>query len=129
MAGNKILIVDDSITYLQFAATSLQTAGYDVVTSNSAWISGIVIKERPDLILMDVQLGSVSGVAAVSVLRKRSFARDTCILLHSSGAHDKLAELARSCGASGCLVKDGRAESLIRSVKQALASTQKTAAQ
>ena len=129
MTKQKILVVDDSKTYLHFAVSALEKAGYSTLSADNAWISSLVAKERPDLILMDVQLGSVSGVAAVSVIRKRSFARDTCILLHSSSAHDQLTELAHSCGANGCLVKDGRAESLVRAVKQALAANQKAIVQ
>ena len=69
----KILVVEDSKTYLQFVTGVLTKAGYEVLSASNAWVTNIVNQERPDLILMDVQLGAVSGVAAVTALRKRNF--------------------------------------------------------
>lgn len=116
----KVLVVEDSKTYLQFVSSTLGKAGYIVLTSDNAWITNTVAIEHPDLILMDVQLGAVSGTAAVSVLRKRSFCKNTHILLHSSEPQEKLADMARACGADGYLCKDGREQTLLRAVKQIL---------
>jgi DNA-binding response OmpR family regulator len=118
----KVLVVDDSKTYLEFTANSLRDEGYDVITSDNAWISNLVSRERPAMILMDVQLGSVSGVEATSILRKRAFARDTLILLHSSGPEETLSELTQRCGADSYLVKDGQAHNLLKKVKHLLAA-------
>ena len=66
---NKILVVDDSKTYLQLASNALKRGGYEVLTADNAWISNIINQEKPDLVIMDVQLGAVSGVNAVTALR------------------------------------------------------------
>lgn len=96
----KILVVEDSKTYLQFVTGVLTKAGYEVLSASNAWVTNIVNQERPDLILTDVQLGAVSGVAAVTALRKRTFS-GIKILLHSSEPSAALAEMAKSCMRTG----------------------------
>jgi twitching motility two-component system response regulator PilH len=128
MSKSKILIVDDSKTYLHFAVGALEKAGYEVISADNAWISNVVNRERPDLILMDVQLGAVSGVAAVSALRNRNFCAGIKILLHSSETNDTLAEMAKTCGADGYLHKDGREDTLLQGVQRTLRSREKQVA-
>jgi CheY-like chemotaxis protein len=121
----KILVVEDSKTYLQFVTGVLTKAGYEVLSASNAWVTNIVNQERPDLILMDVQLGAVSGVAAVSALRKRNFCNGIKILLHSSEPSAALAEMAKSCGADGYLPKEGSEERLLQGIRQVLHSSAK----
>ncbi len=120
MSKEKILVVDDSKTYLHFASSALERGGYEVITADNAWISNIINKEKPDLIIMDVQLGAVSGINAVTALRNKSFCKSTRIVLHSSENAETLASMAKSCGADGHLTKDGSELTLLRCVKQIL---------
>lgn len=120
MPKQKILVVEDSKTYLQFVTGVLVKAGYEVLSASNAWVTNIVSQERPDLILMDVQLGAVSGVAAVSALRKRSFCHGIKILLHSSEQSSVLAEMTHSCGADGYLPKEGSEERLLQGIRRVL---------
>lgn len=124
MNNNKVLVVDDSSSYLQFTVRALERAGYQVLTSDNAWITNIVSRERPDLILMDVQLGAVSGTDAVNILRKRSFCKDTIILLHTAGEKDKLDAMSAACGAHGYVIKDGKPETLLDSMSRYIGSKQ-----
>lgn len=128
MSKGKILVVDDSKTYLHFASSALERGGYEVLTADNAWISNIINKEKPDLVIMDVQLGAVSGVNAVAALRNRSFCKSTRIVLHSSENADALASMAKSCGADGYLPKDGNELTLLRCVRQVLSNTPTPAA-
>ncbi len=124
----KILIVDDSKTYLLFASNALRTAGYRVLQSEDIWVSHLVKEEKPDLILMDVTLGAVKGTNAVSALKKCRFSDSSKIYLHSSEKSEKLAELTRECGADGFIPKDGNGHNLVLKVNAALLSSQKNTA-
>lgn len=72
MTNIKVLVVDDSTTYLEFTKNSLEGAGYQVITSTDAWISGIMLKEKPNIVLMDLTLRSISGVDAINALKNEN---------------------------------------------------------
>ncbi|SRR5690554_794688 len=121
--AQKILVVDDSKTYLVFALHALKNAGFTVLQSEDIWITQLVKRERPDLILMDVTLGVVmQGTNAVRALKKCSFCEGIKIVLHSSEPAEKLEELYIGCGADGYITKDGEAETLVKKVKEALST-------
>lgn len=116
----KVLIVDDNKTYLRFAESALSSAGFEVLTAEDIWISPVVAREKPGLILMDVTIGSANGTSAVKAIKKRSFGQGIKIVLHSSESDAKLAELSTGCDADGYVCKDGNADNLIRRVRQFL---------
>ena len=119
-----IFIVDDSPTTLQFTASVLRSAGFRVETTGNIWIAGMVREQRPELILMDVNLGLVkSGPRVVESLNRMTSARRmTRIFLYSSLNEDKLRELVGRCGADGFIRKGISPGMLVRRVKEALAS-------
>ena len=118
--ARRILIVEDSKTYLALASTALEAAGYDVVRSETIWISRLVNQHKPDLVLMDVSVGGCKGTSAVSAMRKCSFGSRIKIFLHSSEPDEVLSGLTQQCGADGYIVKDGRCENLVSTVDRAL---------
>lgn len=120
MKKSKILVVDDSKTYLAFATAALEDAGYTVIQSQDIWISRQIRTECPDLILMDVSLGPSKGTCAVSAVKKWNFSTGIKIFLHSAESAETLSELARDCGADGFIRKDGSAQQLARKVSSAL---------
>lgn len=69
MAGERILIVEDNAMNMMLAADLLELAGYDVLQARSAEIGmRIAREEKPDLILMDVQLPGMDGLTATRAL-------------------------------------------------------------
>jgi CheY-like chemotaxis protein len=67
----RILVVDDDERNLRLAAAALEQAGHHVVGLQSA-TEGIESARRsppPDLVLMDVQMPGMSGIAAMRILR------------------------------------------------------------
>jgi len=119
--NRKVVIVDDSPTALSFASQTLSAAGYIVHATESFWeVSSLVYEHRPDLVLVDVQLGrTLRGTTAVSALRKR-FPR-VRFVLYSTLERRELSELANACGADGFLHKDGNAAALKEHVEALLA--------
>ena len=120
MSNNKILIVDDNKTYLTLASSLLQDAGFDTCMSDSIWISRIINQYKPNLVLMDVNIGSSNGTSAVTALKKRSLGDGIKILLHSSEPGEVLSRLSAECGADGFIVKNGKGENLVGEVRKAL---------
>ncbi|MEO0564919.1 MAG: response regulator [Chloroflexota bacterium] len=72
MAGNstRILYIEDNPQNMRLVRKFLQMGGYEMLEAETGE-QGITIarNERPDLILMDINLPDVDGVAATNVLK------------------------------------------------------------
>jgi len=69
----KVLIVENNELNLKLFHDLLMIQKYDVVISKDGLnIIDITIKEKPDLILMDIQLNKVSGIDLIKGLKKNS---------------------------------------------------------
>jgi DNA-binding response OmpR family regulator len=122
MSGKqKILVVDDSNVVLQGTAIALEDAGFDVITlDNPLSVAHVLRKEQPVLMLIDVNMPTLTGDTVTSIVAKRG-AGPTKILLHSDVEELELRVRARQCGADGYIRKTGDETDFIRQVQQALA--------
>ena len=67
----KILIVEDNPQNMKVAIMSLRTQGYDIVQAvDGEEAIQVAVKEKPDLILMDIQLPKMNGLDATRKLRQ-----------------------------------------------------------
>ncbi|HJX13334.1 MAG TPA: response regulator transcription factor [Dehalococcoidales bacterium] len=71
MAGSKILIVEDDPNLLSTLGYNLRREGYDVVTAaDGADALDSARREKPDLIILDVMLPTLSGFEVCRILRR-----------------------------------------------------------
>lgn len=92
MNKKKILLVDDEKDTLLLLEKQLTTAGYTVVAANSGAQALLLAKsERPDLIVLDVQMPDMDGGEVAFRLRQDSTTKkipvvySTCLLSESEG--------------------------------------------
>lgn len=78
--------------------------------------------ERPDVTLMDLQLGSMSGVEAIRAIRHEDPAARVVVLTMSRGDEDVYRAL--QAGAATYLLKDTAFEDLVRTVRDVHAGVQ-----
>lgn len=66
----RVLIVEDSATNMLLAVTILERAGYDTLQAENA-ANGLDLArgERPDIVLMDMQLPDMDGIEATRILK------------------------------------------------------------
>jgi DNA-binding response OmpR family regulator len=106
MAKNKVLIVEDDIMISNMYRIRLETEGYQVFVANDG-SQGLdsALKEKPDLILLDVMLPQIDGFSLLKELRlKAAFKKTPIILLTNLGtSEDK--EKGEQFGATDYLVK------------------------
>ena len=121
MTEIKVMVVDDHPMWRDGVARDLAERGYTVCATAAdadaaVRIAGTV---RPDVVLMDLNLGSVSGVEAIREITGRL--PDTRVLvLSASGEHADVLEAVKA-GASGYLVKSASATELVEAVRQTAA--------
>lgn len=101
----RVLVVDDSNMILQWAKDTLETDGFEVALAKDMYVAPTVRRFDPQVILMDVALGSQKGTIATQALRATDMAPNAKIVLFSGLAEKELAALATSCGADGWLQK------------------------
>lgn len=66
----KVLIVDDDEQYLKLTMRLLRTAGYEVVARSSPIGSTLAVaEERPDMVLIDVNMPALDGDRLASLIQ------------------------------------------------------------
>jgi DNA-binding NarL/FixJ family response regulator len=101
----RVMIVDDHPMWREGVARDLGSRGYDVCATASD-VSGavkIALATRPDVVVMDLQLGDGSGVDATREIT--AALPDTRVLVLSASAEQDDVLAAVKNGASGYLVK------------------------
>jgi CheY-like chemotaxis protein len=115
----KIVVIDDSEIVLEVTKGALEGAGYDVVTHDRpSGCVALILHEKPDLVLMDVNMPGLGGDTIVTVLAKAAPTSDTVVLLHSSLSAEVLRTKAATAGAHGFLQKSGDLFGLVREVNR-----------
>jgi DNA-binding NarL/FixJ family response regulator len=113
----RVMIVDDHPMWREGVARDLTEHGFDVCATASEVVAAVNIAKatRPDVVLMDLQLGSGSGVDATRDIT--AALPDTRVLvLSASGEQVDVLEAVKN-GASGYLVKSASLEELISAIR------------
>jgi two-component system cell cycle response regulator DivK len=76
-----ILIVEDNEFNMKFFRDLLQFKGYNTIDTQDGWKAlDMVRAERPDLILMDVQLNEITGLEITEAIRQEDNIKDIPII-------------------------------------------------
>jgi len=116
-----ILIIDDDQTQHLILGEFLKSEGYDVIHAKDGE-QGLKIMEaqKPDLILMDVQMPVMDGFKTLELIRKKPTFRDTPVLLLTSLDREKLKIKGLELGADDYITKPFNKAELLARVKAAL---------
>jgi DNA-binding NarL/FixJ family response regulator len=113
-------VADDDPFARRAIADALRRAGIIVIAEapDGAEAVELVRYHRPDVVLMDILMPGVDGIAATRrILRERA---DQVIILVSAAANEELALIGIRAGAVGFLTKDVDLEALSRAVEGAM---------
>src|SRR5215813_12988420 len=101
MAAKKILLVDDEGLMLALYKGYIERAGYQLVTAGSGE-EGLeaAAREMPDLIIMDVIMQGMSGLAALRTLKTNDNTRSIPVVIITA-AVSKQYEAARRESTTG----------------------------
>ena|SRR5664279_3826769 len=116
-----VMIVDDDQMNRELLETVVKRAGYSVAHANSgAQALRMVPVELPDLILLDVRLGEMSGYDVCAHLKSEPATRSIPIIILTAADNDEDRESARRVGADGFFPKMSGWQPLIAQVKAIL---------
>jgi len=110
-----ILVVDDDAYMRELLKLHLSNAGYDVLAAEDAVVAGhILLKHRPDLILLDIELPFMDGLEFLRALKtEESLSTIPVIMVSSRDDHD---EHAKELGAVTFLRKPVMADRLLGTI-------------
>jgi DNA-binding NarL/FixJ family response regulator len=116
----RAIIADDDPFARKIIRDALQRAGITVVAEaqNGREAVELVLHYHPDVVLMDVVMPGLDGIAATRRIVKEL--PDQLIVMLSSGPDDDVGLVALRAGAAGFLTKDVEAEVLPRTLIAAL---------
>jgi two-component system chemotaxis response regulator CheY len=115
-----VLVVDDSATMRASVSMSLSLGGYEVVTAEDGGRAIALLQAglKPDLILTDIMMPNVDGMALIREARQRL--RFTPIVALTTQSHQKLKDEARQLGLTAWMLKPTGGEDLLRQVHRFL---------
>jgi len=106
MNARTILIIEDNPLNLELASDLLEVAGYIVLRADAAE-EGLQLARasKPDLVLMDVSLPGMDGLAATAALKKDPATARIPVVALTAHAMKGDEEKAMSAGCAGYLTK------------------------
>ncbi len=123
-AGVKVLVIDDNPANRKLARYILAAAGYEVLEASEAE-SGIALAREslPALVLMDIQLPGMDGLAAARILKDEAATCRIPVYAYTTLLPDAAGmQRTRDAGCAGHIMKAaGRAE-FLAAVAAALAA-------
>lgn len=117
----KILVIDDDAKFLGAVRRLLTAAGFEIVTTDSALrMPQLVQREKPDLVLLDIEMPALTGEHVLEMTKLFEFLRDIPIVLHSAKSEEELQSLVSRSSAVGYIKKTGNPMSLVAQVQKFL---------
>lgn len=106
MTGERILVVDDNPGNLKLARVLLRGEGYEVATvCDAEAVIDYLRRERPRLILMDVQLPGMDGLELTRLIKSDPALRDILVVALTAYAMKTDEDRARAAGCDGYVSK------------------------
>lgn len=118
----RILAVDDSASMRNMVRSTLAAAGFEVTQASDGDEALRLARESAfDLILADVNMPRMDGVALVRALRSEAAYRYTPILMLTTESSADRKRDGKAAGATGWIVKPFDPDQLIATLKRVLA--------
>jgi two-component system, chemotaxis family, chemotaxis protein CheY len=119
-----ILVLDDSATMVMSLSRILKSAGYEVETAGNGkeGMAKLAGGLKPSVILTDINMPQMDGIAFIKEARKSASTRFTPIIVLTTESGGQKRDEARAAGASAWLTKPTEPNELLTALKQLLPS-------
>ncbi|OPZ79018.1 MAG: Polar-differentiation response regulator DivK [Alphaproteobacteria bacterium ADurb.Bin438] len=104
--AKKIFIVEDNELNMKLFTDLLVANGYEVIsTRDGREALDMVIEEKPDLILMDIQMPEISGLEVTKILKANDQTKDIPVVAVTAFAMKGDEEKIKEGGCDGYIAK------------------------
>jgi DNA-binding response OmpR family regulator len=113
----QVLVIDDDPRVLQYTSLLLQTDGFRVRTESTyadalAAMAAMVV----DVVVVDVRLGTASGLDLIADARRAGLLRGVRVVLHTGEPWDEIADVADRLPLAAVVTKPAEPSALLRAV-------------
>ena len=130
MSRNRILIVDDEPAIREMVAVALELADFDVLEAENAQRGHeIIVDERPDLVLLDWMLPSVTGIELARRLKRDETTNEVPIIMLTAKSEEDNKVQGLDVGADDYITKPFSTRELISRIKAVLRRASSVAAE
>jgi len=117
----RILVIEDNETNMYLIKFMLEKGGYEVIEAREGAVGvELAIKEKPDLIIMDLQLPDIDGLEATKRVRASEADSDIPIIALTSFAMAGDREKALAAGCTGYIEKPINPDTFIAEIEKFL---------
>lgn len=117
----KILIVEDDVMLLETMKFRLEASGYEIIVAeNGKEGSFKAMSEKPDLILADIMMPELDGIAMVKIIRANSDLKTVPIIVCSALGRDEDIKKAMETGANDYITKPYESDVLLKKIEDLL---------
>ena len=125
----KVLVIEDNPANMKLATLLLQNVGHTVLCAGDAETGLTMARaEQPDLILMDIQLPGMDGLAATALLKKDPATAAIPVIALTAMAMKEDQEKTRAAGCDAYIAKPVRFRELYAAIDGLLAEAKGTKA-
>ncbi|MCI5223763.1 MAG: hybrid sensor histidine kinase/response regulator, partial [Candidatus Electrothrix sp. AR4] len=119
----QILVVDDSISVRKVVSNFIVQQGWlPVAARNGIEAIEKIREEKPDFVLLDVEMPRMNGFEVLQALQAQPDLRNIPVAMLTSRSADKYREKARSLGARGFVTKPFKAEEVVTLINRMTAN-------
>lgn len=120
----KILLVEDDVNLRDIYFARFQAEGYELaVASNGEEALATAVKEKPNLIILDVMMPRISGFDVLDILRSTPETAHTKVIMMTALSEQADKDRGKSLGVDEYLVKSQvTLEDVVATVKKTLGS-------
>jgi two-component system, chemotaxis family, chemotaxis protein CheY len=115
----QILVVDDDQLMHRLFQHHLEKAGYQMLSAtNGREAIEIASRENPGLIVMDIMMPEVDGLAALRELKKADATKAIPVIVITANGHHLARKESESCGAALFLTKPFSPTQLLNEIRR-----------
>ena len=116
-----VLVIDDSDIVRECIVDALKAAGYKVLgLSSPVGATSVVLRNAIKLVVLDVQMPTMSGDTLAAIFRKNGRLRDLKVVLATSARSAQLQKLGEDTQADAIVDKSRGIEPLVDTVRTLL---------
>lgn len=102
----KILLVEDDINLRDIYSARFGAESYEVITaSDGEEALATAVREKPDLIILDVMMPKISGFDVLDILRSTPETKNTKIIMMTALSQEEDKQRGETLGANKFLIK------------------------
>ncbi len=120
MDGRKILIVDDEPAIRSLVRSMLGKDYIVIGASDGEEAIDIVLRQKPDLVLMDIMMPKMDGYTACNKIKRDSVSKTTPVVMLTAVGYELNKKLAKETGADGYITKPFTSQELLETITRIL---------